>query len=353
MTANRTLWLKQRLRQGLSPQQYQQLKSWANCFFPRVRHVTVIPDVPFSDSLVRYSLEDALQNEGDVGQQPTIVSSRTDIEAIQQQIAQASWYHSYELLPGLTTPGIFPIDPGYILDVHRIPRDLTGKKALDIGTWDGPLAFELERRGAISTALDIQNPDCTGFNIAKAILRSNVSYVQASVYDSSQLFSVKFDIICFFGVFYHLKYPLLAFEEIAKVLADDGFLIFEGECLRNYAETLKGQPIRGSYWWQFWKRWGNKRVREIDAIANSDFPLTLSYPGRYQGTSNWFIPNLACIFSWLEASGLEILSYCLDENLERKPFPTQRISAVARKSRRSSPKEHPVVSQNWRKSVIS
>ena len=36
-----------------------------------------------------------------------------------------------------------------------IPADLTGKRALDIGAWDGWFSFALERRGAQVTALDL------------------------------------------------------------------------------------------------------------------------------------------------------------------------------------------------------
>ena len=31
----------------------------------------------------------------------------------------------------------------------QAPQDLTGKEALEIGTWDGPIAFEAEARGTM------------------------------------------------------------------------------------------------------------------------------------------------------------------------------------------------------------
>ena len=36
-----------------------------------------------------------------------------------------------------------------------LPRDLRGRRALDIGTFDGFWAFELERRGAEVVAIDL------------------------------------------------------------------------------------------------------------------------------------------------------------------------------------------------------
>ena len=40
-----------------------------------------------------------------------------------------------------------------------LPASLAGRRCLDVGTWDGFWAFEMERRGAASvTAIDIEDP---------------------------------------------------------------------------------------------------------------------------------------------------------------------------------------------------
>src|SRR5438477_10034130 len=55
------------------------------------------------------------------------------------------WYHTMELAPGVVTPGWFDLRPV----VERMPwPDVSGRRCLDVGTADGFLAFELERRGA-------------------------------------------------------------------------------------------------------------------------------------------------------------------------------------------------------------
>jgi hypothetical protein len=66
-------------------------------------------------------------------------------------------------MPGVMTPGDWvAIDSAKLLDtVYAVPMDLTGLRALDLGTLDGVHAFELERRGASVTALDIQSTDVT------------------------------------------------------------------------------------------------------------------------------------------------------------------------------------------------
>ena len=59
--------------------------------------------------------------------------------------AHPLWYHTLELAPGVLTPGWFDLRP----IVDRLPwPDVRGRRCLDVGTYDGFLAFELERRGA-------------------------------------------------------------------------------------------------------------------------------------------------------------------------------------------------------------
>src|SRR6059036_774868 len=68
------------------------------------------------------------------------------------------WYHTVELAPGVVTPGWFDLRdlPARL----PIPADLTGLRCLDIGTFDGFWAFEMERRGAAEVvAIDLIDPD--------------------------------------------------------------------------------------------------------------------------------------------------------------------------------------------------
>ena len=66
------------------------------------------------------------------------------------------WYHSIELAPGVVTPET--VDLRAIVD--RLPwPDVRGKRCLDIGTYDGFYAWELERRGAAEViAVDVPDP---------------------------------------------------------------------------------------------------------------------------------------------------------------------------------------------------
>ena len=76
----------------------------------------------------------------------TAPSPPTDLAALREEVAAYPlWYHTMELGPGIVTRGWFDLRP----IVERMPwPDVRGKRCLDIGTYDGFLAFELERRGA-------------------------------------------------------------------------------------------------------------------------------------------------------------------------------------------------------------
>ena len=160
--------------------------------------------------------------------------------AIHPKLVGRTCYHKYEVEPGLFTPGDFmEIDPQCCLDEIGVPPDLSGLRALDIGTWDGPSAFELERRGATVTALDIQDPDITVFNAVKEIKNSSATYVRCSVYDALPEALGTYDLVLFAGVYYHLKNPVLSLQRIRRLLKDGGALFIEGGAATDYlAEEL-------------------------------------------------------------------------------------------------------------------
>ena len=104
-------------------------------------------------------------------------------EQAQDLVNSTTWYHGWEIVPGVHTPGRCKTDPKAVLDHYGVPEDLTGKRALDIGAWDGVYSFELERRGAEVVSLDIQDPDANGFRMAEVILGSSCEHTKLSVYD--------------------------------------------------------------------------------------------------------------------------------------------------------------------------
>src|SRR5690349_7423314 len=85
------------------------------------------------------------------------MSGPADRADLERRIAEHPWYHTLELAPGLLTPGWF--DTRAAVSEVPFPADLRGKRCLDVGTFDGFWAFEMERRGAEEVvAIDILDP---------------------------------------------------------------------------------------------------------------------------------------------------------------------------------------------------
>jgi len=159
-------------------------------------------------------------------------------------------------------------------------------------------------------------------------LGSEVEYIQESVYHLSRTLDRQFDRVFMPGVLYHLKHPLWALEELKKATQDGGSIYLEGECWLQYAETLDGKTSEGNG--------GN-----LLELTDSNIPVCLSYPGTFKKGTNWFIPNLACLKSWFQASGLLIGNF----KVHRNRYPDQRYVCRLIKAIDETTEEHPVYSK--------
>jgi tRNA (mo5U34)-methyltransferase len=226
--------------------------------------------------------------------------------AIHPELVGRSCYHKYEIEPGLFTPGEFvEVDPKRCLDELGVPENLSGLRALDIGAWDGPYTFELERRGAQVTALDIQNPDVTVFNAVREIKNSSASYVRCGVYDALPEALGTFDLVLFPGVYYHLKNPVLSLQRIRRLLKDGGLLFIEGASTTDYlAEQLNkmlGLP----------KSRVSSTAEILDRMPISFFDIDHKIYGDW---SNWWFPTTRCLEAVLLDSGFRNVYVELKKN---------------------------------------
>jgi tRNA (mo5U34)-methyltransferase len=162
--------------------------------------------------------------------------STTEQTALARQVRDLSWYHTLELPGGVVTDGWFDLRPyvGY----YELPADMTGIRALEVGTWDGFWAFEMERRGADVVALDLDDerdldypprrrptefpstPRGAGFELAREALGSRVERVVLSIYDAKPEELGTFDLVLCGSVLIHLRDQLLALERIANLCSD-------------------------------------------------------------------------------------------------------------------------------------
>jgi tRNA (mo5U34)-methyltransferase len=178
------------------------------------------------------------------------------------------WHQRWEIEPGRFTPG--RNDVAAMLDAVEFPKRLDGMRVLDIGAWNGCFSFECERRGAADVlAIGPEPAECTGLAVLRDYLGSRVRYQLGSVYDLDPQRVGRFDIVLFFGVFYHLRHPLLGLDNIRRVCGQT--LYFESELLPDHGAA----PIM-----QFFAR---------DELS-----------GDY---SNWFSPNVVAVGQMLFSAG--------------------------------------------------
>lgn len=201
------------------------------------------------------------------------------------------WYQKWEVFKGVSTPGEHPIE--LLCARAQIPPDLTGKRVLDIGAWNGCYCFECERRGASEVvAYSLENPGKTGFSRLKELLGSRVKYVQGSVYSLAPDELGEFDLILFFGVLYHLRYPLLAIDRIRTVSRGD--VLIETHTVSS--RFLLRRPL-----------WPVSLMLNLGFLFRTT-PIWRQYKEyelHPEDQSNWFGPNTKAVIESFDTAGFK------------------------------------------------
>jgi tRNA (mo5U34)-methyltransferase len=150
---------------------------------------------------------------------PSVRELRRRQNDFSRELARKGWFHSFELPDGTRIDGVMPLDwQRRRWSRFPIPADLTGKRVLDIGAWDGWFSFEAERRGAVVTSVDCF--ECPGYLQMHQRLGSRAAYRDLDLYEIPAAGLGHFDIVLFLGVLYHLKHPLLGLEIICGLTTD-------------------------------------------------------------------------------------------------------------------------------------
>jgi tRNA (mo5U34)-methyltransferase len=178
-----------------------------------------------------------------------------------------------------------------------LPSDLAGKRALDIGTFDGFWAFEMERRGADVVAIDVPTLESAewpavnrerleatarewelelgrGFRLAAEALGSGVERVECPVQElAPERIGGPVDFVFSGAILLHLRDPVGALERIHDAIAPAGQLVILEPF--SAARTLRAP---------------RRPVAEFQPLAT---PF------------NWWLPNLAGLEAWLIAARFE------------------------------------------------
>lgn len=218
----------------------------------------------------------------------------TKEEILKNVAAVPFWWHSIPLPEGIVTPGHkTPSQLERELKSFQIPN-LSDKTVLDIGAWDGFYSFHAEKNGAKRVlaldhyvwGMDVPKmihywetckknntvpmqyqtipgmwrpqelPGKKGFNIAKAILNSNVETQVDDFMEMDLLKLGSFDIIFFFGVLYHVHNPFEALKRLYSITGELAIIETEALILPKYeklalAEFYETNELNGDInnWW--------------------------------------------------------------------------------------------------------
>lgn len=217
-----------------------------------------------------------------------------DTDALRKRVAEIGfWYHKIELPGGVVTSGINPVNAS----AYRIPEDLTGKRVLDVGAWDGYWTFEALKRGAREAVAIDDFSDYLGhlkpedrhawksFDLCREALgysEDRCKRIEISLYDiTEEKLGGRFDLVFCFGTLYHLRHPLLGLDKLSSVC--DGQIIVESQTCDDFS-AYRGGIGRGYP--------GKQMVAEF-------FP-TNELAGN---VTNWWAPSLSCLAGLVYAAG--------------------------------------------------
>ena len=209
----------------------------------------------------------------------------------------APWFHNLHLPDGTcTAPKHFLGDyPAYKWEElnRALPADLSSWSVLDIGCNAGFYSFELARRGAKVTAID-SNPHylrqaqwaASLFGLSERIeFRCQQLYALAAEQRT-------YDLVLFFGVLYHLRYPLLGLDIAARKTRR--LLGLLGLLLPGPAAVADSE---------------NYAFYDREAMGHPGWPKMAFIEGRFANDPTvWWIPNYACLQAMLRSCGLQIVA---------------------------------------------
>jgi tRNA (mo5U34)-methyltransferase len=222
--------------------------------------------------------------------------------SLADQVEALDWYHTLELAPGVVTPGW--LDTRKVVSRIPFPASLEGKRCLDVGTFNGFWAFEMERRGAAEViAVDVLDParwdwpvraeaetvqaiaarhaGGAGFELARSALGSRVERLDRSVYELDPDELGQFDLVYVGSLLVHLRDPVAALERVRAVCR--GTLIVVDGVDPLLSLMLRRRPVAtlegfGRPWWWYANDAGVVRMVEGAGFDVVDGPRRLYMP---------------------------------------------------------------------------
>jgi tRNA (mo5U34)-methyltransferase len=205
------------------------------------------------------------------------------------------WFHNLHLPDGRRTAPDHPLGdfPACKWDQigPALPADLSGWTALDVGCNAGFYSFELARRGAQITAVDIDPHYLRQARWAAREfgLEARIRLQQRQIYALAED-AERYDLVLFMGVFYHLRYPLLGLDIAARKVRR--LMVFQS--LTSADEEIASAPH-------------DMGLEDRGRLDRPGWPQLAFIEGSMCGDStNWWVPNHAAVMALLRSAGLRV-----------------------------------------------
>jgi tRNA (mo5U34)-methyltransferase len=183
-------------------------------------------------------------------------------KGLQQEVDALRWFFQLDFGNGVLSPGVVKADK-----IRRMERaiftpllPLKGKTVLDVGCWDGAYSIAASRLGAarvLATDHYVWHDgpgDRRAFDLARKHLAPDIEDMDIAVEDLTEERVGRFDVVLFLGVFYHLRHPFAALEQIAALAKE--VLVVESRMTQLFnprpvmqfhpGGSLEGDPTN---WW--------------------------------------------------------------------------------------------------------
>jgi tRNA (mo5U34)-methyltransferase len=217
-------------------------------------------------------------------------------EVARRARALAPWFHNLHLPGGQQTApdhplGDFPAFNWQQLE-PALSDDLSGCVALDVGCNAGFYSFELARRGAQVTGIDIDEHYLEQARWARGLygFEGRIEFRRMQVYELTRV-EARYDLILFLGVLYHLRYPLLALDILARLA--DGLVVVQ--TLTMPGDDAVEPPA-------------DLGLTERAAMIDPSWPKAAFIERSLAGDpTNWWAPNHACVEAMLRSCGLAVV----------------------------------------------
>lgn len=237
---------------------------------------------------------------------------RSEIETL------GPWFHNLHLPDGTQTApdhflGDYPTFKWSKL-ARAVPGDLTGWTAMDIGCNAGFYSFELARRGAEVLGIDVDSRYLRQARWAarRLGLQDRVEFREGHVMDLITA-ERQFDLVWFTGVFYHLRYPVLALDLVRRVT---------GRLLMFQSLTMPGGDHVAP---------ANLTLDERDRMLERDWPKMAFIERELENDwTNWWAPNEACVTALLRTAGFRVLDRPEHEFYLCEPAPARYCTELDR-----------------------